>query len=273
MQTLSTVEALTPEAFLSWWQENWKQGEHVLINGMTGSGKTVLEIFLAKGRRFVIALDAKAGDSSLAASGWERVTRWPLPREHRDALRDNEPVRIILGKVARTADQMTANQALLARAVHDLWTQGRWTVICDEGQLLADRRFAGGTVGNDLEQMLIAARDRLISVVFTAQRPQIGRSTPAASAAQTQSTHIFVSRTRDRRVHMRLSEISGRPLPEMAGLVSGLPKFTWAYLGMDPHEPIRIFQPPPPPKPVRPAGEQGREPSRLSTLMWGHKAR
>jgi hypothetical protein len=269
---LSTFEVFSPEDFQAWWAPTWKQGEHVLVLGQTGSGKTVLERFLLTPRRWVIALDAKAGDSSLDAWGYERVAKWPLSYQMRDDLREGRPVHVIVGKRAKTAQDFDVNSGLLARVVRDLWGMGRWTVVCDELQLLADKRFAGGAVGNDLEKMLIAARDRKISVVGTFQRPAIGRNTPAASASITQSTYVFVSRTRDKRVWARVAEITGRPVPETAGLIQNLEKYYFACYSLDPNEPIRIFKPPAPKKVKTGADGAVQQQSSFSRMIWGELA-
>lgn len=39
MPTLSECEAFAdPFAFLDWWAGRWEQGQHVLVQGMTGAG-------------------------------------------------------------------------------------------------------------------------------------------------------------------------------------------------------------------------------------------
>lgn len=270
MPTLSKVEAMTPEAFITWWRGEFEQGVHVLVLGQTGAGKTVFSMWLASVRKFVLVLDGKAGDRSLEATGWQRVSKWPLPREVKERLRNNEPVRIILGIRAKTKQDMERNHALLARAVSDIWTQGRWCLVCDDLQIIADKRFAGGQIGNDIEQLLIAARDRGISVMANFQRPQIGRNTPAASAAMTQSTYVAVSMTRDRRVHERVAEIVGRPLPETEGLITSLPKYHFAVFSLDPTEPIRIVCPPRPKRATKPGEPEPQRQGKLSTWLWGH---
>lgn len=244
MPTLSTVEGHTPETFMAWWQDAWQQGQHVTMLGMTGSGKTTCERFILTPCDFVIIPDAKAGDDNLDNFGYKRVGRWPLPLDMRHALKNREPVHVILGKVATKKTQKVANTEMLRRAVSDLWEQGGWTVGCDELQLLASRRFAGGEVGDDIEELLISARFRKISVVAVFQRPSIGRDTPAASAAISQSEFIFASITRDQAVQDRIAEICSRPKPEMRGFFGSLPKYYWACFSMDPTEPVRVFLPP-----------------------------
>jgi hypothetical protein len=251
---------------MQWWAGAWQQGEHVLILGQTGSGKTTLERFLVQPRKWVIVPDAKAGDDNLDKWGYQRVDKWPLPYDMRENLRNKEPVHVIVGKVAKTKAHKEQNKEILARCMSDLWMQGRWTVVCDELQLLADRRFAGGQVGEDIEELLISARFRKISVVSTFQRPKIALNTPSASAGITQATYVFASMTRDTAVHDRLAEVVGRPKPEMRGLISGLRKFQWAAFSLDPAEPVRMVLPPKIEKMVPPAEAQQ---TRSSQFFWG----
>ena len=260
---------MQPDDFLGWWGSTWKQGEHVLILGQTGSGKTTLERFLVQPRKWVLVPDAKAGDDTLDRWGYQRVQKWPLPHDMREALRNQEPVHVIVGKVAKTKAHKEQNREILARCISDIWMQGRWCIVCDELQLLADRRFAGGQVGDDIEELLISARTRRISIVSTFQRPRIAQHTPAASAGITQSTYVFASMTRDSAVHDRLAEITGRPKPEARGVIAALQKYQWAAFSLDPSEPIRLVMPPKIEKLVPPKEAQQ---TRQSQWFWGELA-
>lgn len=262
MANLSTVVALEADAFEEFWRSTWKQGEHVAILGQTGSGKTTLASFLCGVRKYVIAVDPKGLDSTLSATGWPRIKKWPMPAGMRNDIKDGRPVRIIVGGPTDTDKQWDANNALLRRVVKDIWRMGRFCLWADEGQILSDKRYVNA--GESLEKMLIAARDRLISLVYCVQRPAIGRTSPAATAAFTQSTWIFVSHTRDQRVHDRLAEIVGRPAPEIRGLISALPKYYWACFSLDPHEPVRIFIPPKP----KPSPPSKADTPKTSSWFW-----
>ncbi len=268
MPALSKVEVLTPEEFLQWWRKAWRQGEHVAIAALTGSGKSTLGAFLCSVRKWVMALDAKGMDSTLSSTGWPRVGRWPLPRQMRDSIKDNEPCRVIIGRKCNSDEEFERNAELMRQALKGAWAQGAWSVWADEGQLLADKRY--GNAGDRLEKMLIAARDRAISLVFTVQRVAIGRSTPSATAAYTQSTWLFVARTRDTKVADRLAEIAGRPAAEMRGLISSLPKYWWACLGLDPNEPIRLVKPPK--LGNKSTKERAQQQSALTQFLWGRTA-
>jgi len=255
------ISAMSWEAFLEWWRPTWRMGEHLYIAGQTGAGKTTTGIRLIEHMPFVAALDAKGMDSSLSASGWPRVNKW-LPSSVKRDVKDGVPVRIVLGGPNNNDTQFDALAALLKRSVKGIWGMGKWVAFADEGQILADNRYIGA--GVDIEKLLIAARDRGVSVVLGTQRPSVGQNAPTVIAAQQQATWMIVSRTRDMRVHVRLGELAGRPPDEMGQLISALPKYYWAIFGLDPFEPVRIFTPPPlPDVPVR-------ERSKLSYLMWGY---
>ena len=242
METLSEVEVMTPEAFLAWWSKAWEVGQHVAVMGMNGSGKTTFEHLLLAPRKYVLALDAKGYDGSLTNYGWPRTDKWPLPREMREQVRNGEPCRVILGNPARTEKQFAANNLLMRRVLKDVFLVGNWTVLADEGIILAHRKFVNA--GDNLDRLFITARDRKISLVYGVQRPSIGRTSPAGLSAFSQSTWVCVSRTRDERVMERVAEICGRPKAEVMGLISALPRFAFAVLGLDPFEPIRIVLPP-----------------------------
>jgi hypothetical protein len=248
------IVGLDEQEFIKWWAKAWKPGQHVFVAGMTGSGKSTCIIFLCKVRKFVVALDAKGLDRTLSASGWERIKTWPPPAKIREQVKNGEITRIIVGKKANDDVQFESNAALLRKSVKGIWSQGNWTVDADEGQILADRRYVGA--GADLEKMMIAARDRGVSLIFATQRPAVGQTAPSIASAMAQSEWVVVARTRDTRVHNRLAEILGRPAAEVRALISSLPKFTWAVVGLDPYEPIRLMQPPeikvpPPGQPVK----------------------
>lgn len=246
--------------FRAWWATEWKPGQHVYISTLTGGGKTTLGVRLCEHRPYVAALDAKGLDSSLSASGWPRVEKW-LPFSVRQEIRDRQPVRIIVGGRNSNDKDFGRLRALLHRSIKGIWAMGNWTVFADEGQILADSRFIGA--GADIDKMLIAARDRKNSIVYSSQRPSIGQRAPAALTAQQMADWIFVSRTRDRRVIVRLGELCGRPTAEITKVIEGLAKYEWACFGLDPFEPVRIFTPPP--LPARPAAPR----SRLSVTLYG----
>ena len=242
MERLSEVEVQSPEQFTEWWAQAWQVGEHVAVLAANGAGKTTLEHLLLTPRRYVLALDAKGYDQSLTDYGWPRTDQWPLRGELRSNLDAGEPVHVVLGNAVRTEREFAANNALMRRVLKDVFLIGRWTVLADEGLILAHQKFVGA--GDSIDRLFVAARARGLSLVYGMQRTNIGRTSPAALSAHTQSTWVAVGRTRDERAMDRVAEICGRPAAEVRGLIQALPKFTFAVMGLDPFEPIRLVRPP-----------------------------
>lgn len=103
---------------------------------------------------------------------------------------------------------------------------------------MADRRMMN--LGVEVEQLLISARDRGVSVVSLFQAP---RWVPRA--ASDMASWIFVGMTRDRDVVHRLSEILGRPRAEVKGAVMALAsrEYSWLIASNNPREPLIVTVP------------------------------
>lgn len=238
------IQVMPWDEFVVWWASVFEQGQHVGVIGPTGAGKSTLEIGLCDPiRQWVMGLDPKGGDDTLAGSGWQRVTKWPLPLGIKADIKDGEPARLIIGKVANTRAQRTDNRRLLAQVVPAIWEQRNWTVIVDELQMLTDRRFFD--LADDVVELLIAARNRGISVVSALQRVSVGQTTGGASSTVgDQVTWLAVAYTRDDRMVQRLAELLGRPRNECRALITSLPPHTWAIVGRDPRAPYVVTRPP-----------------------------
>lgn len=231
------VLPVTWATFQQWFKQAWEPGDHVALIGPTKSGKTTTAVQLCNLRPWVLALDVKGGDSSLSRSGWPRVTKWPLPGPMYDKMEKGEPVRLIVGSVARGSTAMAARKTLMQQVLEDVWQQGNWTLYVDELQLLADPRMSTN-LGIRVEEFLIAARDAGISVVSSYQAP---RRTPRA--ASDQAVWLVVYLTRDVDIVNRLAEMSGRPRAEIRGAVRGLRRPCILVIGQDPEAPIIVTRP------------------------------
>lgn len=233
------VIGLNWDDFLAHMADRWHQGEHVAVIAPTGAGKTTFSVGLLGLRRFVLAFDPKGGDSTLASSGFQRLTRWDrreLQRLVNKNTEDGKPCRFIVGKIVGTHADRENHRQLQAKALADAWEMGKWTVYIDELQLLTDRRFLA--LGNQVEEFLIAARDKRLSVVSTYQRPA-----NVPRAASDQATWFVAGYTRDTDVVSRLGEMAGRPRAEMRGAIKALPEYHWLVMSRNPREPIIVTLP------------------------------
>jgi hypothetical protein len=228
------------DEFLPWFKDAWLPGQHIAIIAPTGAGKSVFAKGILQNRRYVLALDAKGGDSTLESYGFPRLKKWPGHKEMAKSIskndEDNAPSRYLIGNIARTKSERQNLIATMKQTLDEAYEMGGFTVYADELAILTDpRQF---NLRAEVDEMLIAARDRGISFVGSFQAP-----TWVTPQAGKQSTWVAVSYTRDTDVVNRLAEILGRPKSEIRGAIKGLERFSWIIVGRDPREPLRITIP------------------------------
>jgi hypothetical protein len=230
-----------------WREPQWKQGEHMAIVAPTGAGKTTFVSAILPARKYVMALDPKGGDTTLAKlipeHGFERVD-WPLKKHNFiqrllygpdkwERMENGEPVRIIVGRVVREMKDFAPLSKMLAKALYDSFSNRGWTVYIDELQMAADRRLM--RLGKYIELNLIAARDRNVSMVMSYQRPaNVPRS------AGEMSTWFVVFYTRDKDTVRRVAEMAGRPREEIQGMLRGIPNYCILLFSRNPRQPVII---------------------------------
>ena len=226
--------------FLPWFKDAWKPGQHVALIAPTGAGKTTFAAGLLGLRKYVLALDAKGGDSTLDAMNFVRIEKWPGTKAMTKKVEDNEkndlPSRFVVGNKARSNDEINQLSDTLEKTLNETYEMGGWTVYADELMLLTDPRLFG--LRKQVDRLLIAARDLGVSFVSSFQAPKW--VTPMAG---NQATWIAVSYTRDVDVVNRLAEILGRPKNEIRGAIKGLEQYSWLIIGRNPREPIRVTIP------------------------------
>lgn len=217
----------------------WHQGEHVEVLGPTGAGKSVLDTNLLGLRKYVLVLDPKGGDSTWRDLKWPRVPTWPLDAKWYKKMDAGQPVRLILAPPLRTREDVPKMRPIFDRALSDVFAEGGWTLAVSELQILTDRRMMA--LGRGLDTLLVAARDRKVSVVSEAQQPAWGSQTAGRMAS-----YLFAFYVRDLNVVRRISEMSGRPMAEITGALRGLDRFACAMFTRNPRDPIYILQAPRP---------------------------
>lgn len=200
----------------------WEPGEHWALVGPTGEGKTTLAVALLRLRKYVLALDPKGEDETLAKSGYRRVTGLPpahhLPRDVQRDLDEGRPVRLIVGG-ASDSDQADASlRALMRQAVTYARHSRGWTVYVDEFEVLSSQRMFG--LGAPVEQMLITARRAGSSIITSFQAPAW-----VSKHATRQASYTCVFPTRDRAMIKAVAEAMGREHQLLAAMLDEMPPY------------------------------------------------
>jgi hypothetical protein len=231
----SEVQALTWREFKEFMAERWQPGEHINLVVRTGGGKTNFAGGVVTTRKYVLALDVKGGDKTLQKLGWERLTKWPPTRQERQDIADGKPFRRIVGSTDKSPLGKQKRYALCKQVIKAALQEGGWTVLATDLKILSHPKF--GALWDDIEELLLLARDMGVSVITDMQRVS-GQPREASD----QATWFVVGYTRDRDAAGRLSEMMGRPRAEIRGALDALGELPFGFMvvGTNPNDPIII---------------------------------
>lgn len=218
------VERVGWEDYLPWLRRRVRPGQHAVIIGSTGSGKSELakQVVPLFGRNIVL-FDGKGGDDpGVAFPGFDRITAWP-PRAEVSIMRaltpseSRRPIRVSLAPSKRRIEDLARNRAIFSRALDDLFTRRGsrvFTLYVDELGELADPRKMG--LGPKVQVMLEQMRYRGGSVITSMQYPAW-----LPKPAYRETTHRFIFRVYDEDSLKFLASITGaraEVLPTLGGL-------------------------------------------------------
>lgn len=236
-EQLQHVVGVVWDTFLRWVEDTWEPGHHWAMVGPTGEGKTTFAVGVLNTRKWVMALDPKGEDETLSASGYIRVTGFPLPRKLRKDIEEGRPCRIIVGGDSSTEALEKILRELMREAIEVVRGQGGWTIYADEFQILADLRMFG--LGKPVEKLLVSARRKRTSVVTAFQAPAW---VPKASTRQAWAVAMWG--TRDINMIKAVAESMGRDWRVLKEIVWNLPPYFVAVIPKSIRAPIIITHPP-----------------------------
>lgn len=204
----------------------WHQGQHVLITGATGSGKTqlareLLQIRLDRGGSVVVFL-AKLQPDETITRYYKDFTRWKTWKTHPSVV----DKRILLWPDVEGKDTDEATVILKREYMHalrEISKVGKWTVLIDEGLWTTDPQGLG--LGKQISAMFQLIRSAHGTMIIAAQRPS---NLPLSIYANV--SEAFIGRASERDDVKRLASLSTSiPANTLANIIrhNGLHDFTW----------------------------------------------
>lgn len=160
---------------LSLVKATWRQGEHVLITGGTGSGKTLLARYLDQMRIdaggsvvvFIAKLqpDRTITDYYSAKDGWVRWTKWKKP-----AITDRKILLWPAVEGKTYPEAIKVMKEVFQEALSEISKTGLWTIHIDEGLMMTDRESGLG-FSKDISIMYALMRSAKGTMITLSQRP------------------------------------------------------------------------------------------------------
>ncbi len=189
-------------------RSTWKQGEHILISGGTGSGKTklarhIVEIRAQNGGHVIVFCMKPLEDPTIVQdyAGFERWKKWrsrPASWEKRVLLWPD--VRKAKGD---KSEILRIQNEIFSEAFNGINKTGKWTVQIDEGLYTTSPTFLNKSA--DLAMAHAIGRSGELTMVTLTQRPSHLPLILYGSAS-----HAFVGRTREQSDLKRLAELGSR---------------------------------------------------------------
>lgn len=217
------------ETFLPRFERKWKQGEHMIVIGRTGNGKTTLIRRLLKPRKYVAVMVTKTHDPTFRKefSDFEIQERWnPKPHIH---------PRVLLWPRGGSNDDlveiMAAQKVVFKDALNQIFRDRAWCIVMDEAHWMTAQLGLGQYLGMFQHQ----ARSSGLSVVSGVQRPALIPVITYGSAS-----HAFIGRQQEPGDLRRLANLGGANVKELSAQILALPKYEYIYVNnTDNSPPVR----------------------------------
>lgn len=205
-RTVTAPSVLPWESFREVFARGHKQGEHVSIVGRTGSGKSVLELELARvlaGRRTrqgrpasVTVLVTKPRDDEVARLGWPVLKSWP-PSYGQEA-------NVVWPKASKPSTAARDQRAVFRPLLDAIYHEGGQTVCIDEAAYFEAPPPDGLGLRGTMTHYWSSARSLKLTLVAATQRPR-----RVSVSMWSEPSWLFCFYVKDRDDLKRVADLSG----------------------------------------------------------------
>lgn len=212
---------MTYQEWLDYFRQRWKPGQHVLLIGATGSGKTVAARDMLLLRKYVVAVATKSKDKSLDSYGFAKISSWP-PSFYLK--------RVLFWVKPKALGDFSAQAIGIYRVLADIFKRGGWCVYFD------DLIYVVNTLGLKaaIRMMYTQVRSQNVSLVGSLQRPYW-----APLECISQSSYALVFRIRDGHDIKRLAEGFSVSYQELLQAIQSLKEYEFVFLATG-AEPVHV---------------------------------
>ena len=215
------------DQFLREWK--WSQGEHLLVVGDTGQGKTTIQSRLLEKREFTVIFVTKTHDDTITKEyknrGYRIIEDWDeLPNEYDPIRKRVLPYkRILLWPKPEKDLRLTKvkQRVVFRKALNRIFLERGWCVVFDEEHYMVQDLKLGEEIATYHHQ----ARSSKITVVDGIQRPAWVPVITYGSA-----THAFLAKVTNRDDMRRLSNLGGVDHKLMATVLEDLPRHQYLVI-------------------------------------------
>lgn len=220
----SDYGVLTFDEFKQLYWSRQEAGQHLVILGPTGRGKTTTmgEILKVPPTDGVLIATIGKPDPALAHLG-KTADEWPPRMPLKLLMHDAIPFIRRFEHRPKSPKDFSNIRNSYANLLRWMFARPGWTIYLPDLQIVSDPKMMG--LGKDVEQLLLTLRKEASSVFMDAQAP---RWIP--SAANDQTSHVLIFKNRDKRVQQRLSEIANIDMDLFKFLMNDIGRFDFVWI-------------------------------------------